>query len=196
MAGFDLNESRLVFEAGESSTAAARSPAVSEEHPTVVEEMAAWLETDVSTGTEIAHEETAEDAVRAGIHLAEVEALFNEADIAREEAGERPSVKPRGRFHWFHEIFTHFVSLGSITRTRVSYFAALGPIPVRVPVSVLPRLVAKTSQLESDKVQKEGEVQKLMEENVRLSALLDKKEAQLVAMNEQCKVMALNSSNI
>ncbi|KAL1569741.1 rab11 family-interacting protein 3-like [Salvia divinorum] len=58
------------------------------------------------------------------------------------------------------------------------------------------RLVAKTSQLESEKMQKEVEVQKLMEENVRLSALLDKKEAQLVAMNEQCKVMALNASNI
>ncbi|XP_042027676.1 uncharacterized protein LOC121774862 isoform X1 [Salvia splendens] len=58
------------------------------------------------------------------------------------------------------------------------------------------RLVAKTSQLESEKMQKEVEVQKLMEDNVRLSALLDKKEAQLVAMNEQCKVMALNASKI
>uniref|UniRef100_A0A6N2NA76 Uncharacterized protein n=1 Tax=Salix viminalis TaxID=40686 RepID=A0A6N2NA76_SALVM len=58
------------------------------------------------------------------------------------------------------------------------------------------RLVAKTTQLEGEKVQKETEVQKLMEENVRLSALLDKKEAQLLAMNEQCKVMALNASNI
>lgn len=45
-------------------------------------------------------------------------------------------------------------------------------------------------------MQKEVEVQKLMEENVRLSALLDKKEAQLLAMNEQCKVMALSASHI
>ncbi|KAG8383741.1 hypothetical protein BUALT_Bualt04G0045400 [Buddleja alternifolia] len=58
------------------------------------------------------------------------------------------------------------------------------------------RLVAKTLQLENEKMQKEGEVQKLMEENVRLSTLLDKKEAQLLAMSEQCKVMALNASNI
>lgn len=58
------------------------------------------------------------------------------------------------------------------------------------------RLVAKTTQLEGEKMQKETEVQKLMEENVRLSALLDKKEAQLLAMNEQCKVMALSASNI
>lgn len=58
------------------------------------------------------------------------------------------------------------------------------------------RLVAKTTQLEGEKMQKEAEVQKLMEENVRLTALLDKKEAQLLAMNEQCKVMALNASNI
>ena len=58
------------------------------------------------------------------------------------------------------------------------------------------RLAAKTSQLESEKMQKEAEVQKLMEENLRLTALLDKKEAQLLAMNEQCKVMALSSSHI
>lgn len=45
-------------------------------------------------------------------------------------------------------------------------------------------------------MQKEAEVQKLMEENVRLSSLLDKKEAQLLALNEQCKVMALSASNM
>ncbi|EPS57941.1 hypothetical protein M569_16876, partial [Genlisea aurea] len=55
------------------------------------------------------------------------------------------------------------------------------------------RLVAKASELEKEKMQKEAEVQRLVSENVRLSALLDKKEAQLVAMNEQCKVMALSS---
>lgn len=58
------------------------------------------------------------------------------------------------------------------------------------------RLVAKSTQLEGEKAQKEIEVQKLMEENVKLAALLDKKEAQLLALNEQCKVMALNASNI
>lgn len=58
------------------------------------------------------------------------------------------------------------------------------------------RLVVKTTQLESEKMQKEAEVQKLMDENMKLSALLDKKEAQLLAMNEQCKVMALSASNI
>ncbi|XP_010526795.1 PREDICTED: uncharacterized protein LOC104804260 [Tarenaya hassleriana] len=58
------------------------------------------------------------------------------------------------------------------------------------------RLVAKTTQLEGEKAQKEGEVQKLMEENVRLTSLLDKKEAQLLALNEQCKFMALNASGI
>lgn len=45
-------------------------------------------------------------------------------------------------------------------------------------------------------MQKEAEVQKLLEENVRLTALVDKKEAQLLAMNEQCKVMALSASRI
>ncbi|KAI4314764.1 hypothetical protein L6164_027640 [Bauhinia variegata] len=58
------------------------------------------------------------------------------------------------------------------------------------------QLSSKTKQLEGEKMQKEAEVQKLMEENVRLSALLDKKEAQLLALNEQCKVMALSASNM
>ncbi|KAJ0241937.1 Polyamine-modulated factor 1-binding protein [Hirschfeldia incana] len=58
------------------------------------------------------------------------------------------------------------------------------------------RLVTKTTQLEGEKAQKEVEVQKLMEENVKLAALLDKKEAQLLALNEQCKVMALSASDI
>lgn len=56
--------------------------------------------------------------------------------------------------------------------------------------------MTKTTQLEGEKAQKEVEVQKLMEENVKLTALLDKKEAQLLALNEQCKVMALSASNI
>ncbi|KAF0902124.1 hypothetical protein E2562_014378 [Oryza meyeriana var. granulata] len=57
------------------------------------------------------------------------------------------------------------------------------------------RLVARTNQLESEKAQKEAEVQKVMEENVRLRAMVDKKEAQLQAMSEQCKFMALSRPN-
>ncbi|XP_017699978.2 cilia- and flagella-associated protein 57 [Phoenix dactylifera] len=58
------------------------------------------------------------------------------------------------------------------------------------------RLIAKTTHLENEKMQKEAEVQKLMEENVSLRAQLDKKETQLLAINEQCKFMALNNSSI
>ncbi|ONK80300.1 uncharacterized protein A4U43_C01F16090 [Asparagus officinalis] len=58
------------------------------------------------------------------------------------------------------------------------------------------RLMEKTAHLESEKAQKEAEVQKLMEENVSLRAMLDEKEAELLAMNEQCKFMALSSSGI
>ncbi|RWV84336.1 hypothetical protein BHE74_00057537 [Ensete ventricosum] len=58
------------------------------------------------------------------------------------------------------------------------------------------RLVAETTHLENEKIKKEAEVQKLIEENVRVRTLLDKKEAQLLAMNEQCKWMALNSPGI
>ncbi|CAL5324930.1 unnamed protein product [Camellia sinensis] len=59
----------------------------------------------------------------------------------------------------------------------------------------LKQLVEKTTQLNSEKMQKETEVQKLMEENVRLTALLDKKEAQLLAMNEQCKLLMWQEMN-
>jgi len=55
--------------------------------------------------------------------------------------------------------------------------------------------VQKVMKLESEKAQKEVQVQKVMEENVRLHAMLDKKEAQLQAMSEQCKLMALNHHN-
>lgn len=55
--------------------------------------------------------------------------------------------------------------------------------------------MAKNSQLENEKAQKEAEAQKLFEENVRLRAQLDQKESQLVAMNEQFKFMALNDPN-
>ncbi|XP_042396220.1 uncharacterized protein LOC121986377 [Zingiber officinale] len=55
------------------------------------------------------------------------------------------------------------------------------------------RLSAENCHLENEKVQKEAEVQKLIEENARLITLVDKKEAQLLAMNEQCKFMALRS---
>ncbi|XP_078161162.1 uncharacterized protein LOC144556649 [Carex rostrata] len=57
------------------------------------------------------------------------------------------------------------------------------------------RMMAKNSQLENEKAQKEAEAQKLFEENVRLRAQLDQKESQLVAMNEQFKFMALNDPN-
>lgn len=63
-------------------------------------------------------------------------------------------------------------------------------------IVVFYRLIAKTTRLEAEKVQKEAEVQNLMEENVRLTAMLDKKEAQLLAMNEQMKFMALNSPGL
>lgn len=58
------------------------------------------------------------------------------------------------------------------------------------------RLVAETDHLENEKAQKEAEVQKLIEENVRLRALLDNKESQLLAMNEQYKWMLLNNPGI
>lgn len=58
------------------------------------------------------------------------------------------------------------------------------------------RLMDRSVHLENEKAQKEAEVQKLMQDNVTLRAMLDEKEANLLAMNEQCKFMALNGSGI
>lgn len=55
-------------------------------------------------------------------------------------------------------------------------------------------MIAETTHLESEKVKKEAEVKTLIEDNVRLRVLLDKKEAQLLAMNVQCKWMSLKRS--
>lgn len=87
----------------------------------------------------------------------------------------------------FESLKSYVSSLISVRETLVSSEKQFQTIE-----RLFERLVAKTTQLESDKVQKEAEVQKLMEENVRLTALVDKKEAQLLAMNEQCKMMALS----
>ncbi|KAF8101423.1 hypothetical protein N665_0205s0018 [Sinapis alba] len=88
----------------------------------------------------------------------------------------------------FESLKSYVSSLISVRETLVSSEKQFQTIE-----RLFERLVSKTTQLESDKLQKEAEVQKLMEENVRLTALVDKKEAQLLAMNEQCKMMALSS---
>ncbi|KAL6572639.1 hypothetical protein OROMI_013597 [Orobanche minor] len=119
-----------------------------------------------------------------------VEDLVDETSRQRQRAAENEHELSRVKRD-FESLKAYVSTLISVRETLVSSEKQFQTIERHFE-----RLVAKTSQLESDKVQKEGEVQKLMEENVRLSALLDKKEAQLVAMNEQCKVMALNSSNI
>ncbi|KAL6560217.1 hypothetical protein OROHE_006224 [Orobanche hederae] len=90
------------------SAAVARSPAGSEEVPKAVEELAAWMEMEVGSDSMEVHEEMMAEAVRAGIKPTELEALFNEAEIAKEAASERLSeqdqrevrVEPRVCFYW------------------------------------------------------------------------------------------------
>ncbi|XP_059282135.1 uncharacterized protein LOC132035968 [Lycium ferocissimum] len=90
----------------------------------------------------------------------------------------------------FESLKTYVSSLISVRETLLSSEKQFQTIE-----RLFERLAAKTTQLESEKMQKEAQVQKLMEENVKLTTLLDKKEAQLLAMNEQCKVMALSASS-
>ncbi|CAA2966748.1 Hypothetical predicted protein [Olea europaea subsp. europaea] len=119
-----------------------------------------------------------------------VEDLVDETSRQRERAAENEQELCRVKQD-FQSLKTYVSSLINIRETLISSEKQFQTIE-----RLFERLVVKTSQLENEKTQKEVEVQKLMEENVRLTALLDKKEAQLVAMNEQCKVLALNAPTI
>ncbi|KAL5754484.1 hypothetical protein ACOSP7_022704 [Xanthoceras sorbifolium] len=119
-----------------------------------------------------------------------VEDLVEETSRQRQRASENEQELCRVKQD-FESLKSYVSSLISVRETLLSSEKQFQTIE-----RLFERLVAKTTQLEGEKTQKEAEVQKLMEENVRLTALLDKKEAQLLAMNEQCKVMALNASNI
>ncbi|PPD82001.1 hypothetical protein GOBAR_DD21084 [Gossypium barbadense] len=119
-----------------------------------------------------------------------VEDLVQETSRQRQRAAENEQELTRVKQD-FESLKSYVSSLISVRETLLSSEKQFQTIE-----RLFERLVAKTTQLEGEKKQKETEVQKLMEENVRLTALLDKKEAQLLAMNEQCKVMALSASNI
>ncbi|KAK6924470.1 hypothetical protein RJ641_010670 [Dillenia turbinata] len=118
-----------------------------------------------------------------------VEDLVEETSRQRQRAAENEQELCRVKRD-FESLKSYVSSLISVRETLLSSEKQFQTIE-----RLFERLVAKTTQLEGEKMQKEAEVQKLMEENVRLSALLDKKEAQLLAMNEQCKVMAMSGSN-
>jgi chromosome segregation ATPase len=118
-----------------------------------------------------------------------VEDLVDETSRQRHRAAENEQELCRVKQD-FESLKSYVSSLISVRETLLSSEKQFQTIE-----RLFERLVAKTSKLEGENLQKEAEVQKLMEENVRLSALLDKKEAQLLAMNEQCKVMALRSSD-
>eukprot|EP00262_Sarcandra_glabra_P000132 TRINITY_DN1020_c0_g1_i1.p1 TRINITY_DN1020_c0_g1~~TRINITY_DN1020_c0_g1_i1.p1 ORF type:complete len:344 (-),score=77.54 TRINITY_DN1020_c0_g1_i1:214-1245(-) len=116
-----------------------------------------------------------------------VEDLVQETSRQRQRAAENDQELFRVKRD-FESLRSYVNSLISVRETLLSSEKQFQTIE-----RLFERLIAKTTHLEGEKMKKEAEVQKLMAENVRLSALLDKKEAQLLAMNEQCKVMALNS---
>ncbi|KAK2974582.1 hypothetical protein RJ640_016923 [Escallonia rubra] len=119
-----------------------------------------------------------------------VDDLVEETSRQRQRASENEQELCRVKRD-FESLKSYVSSLISVRETLLSSEKQFQTIE-----RLFERLAVKTTQLESEKMQKEIEVQKLMEENVRLSCLLDNKEAQLLAMNEQCKVMALSASNI
>lgn len=118
-----------------------------------------------------------------------VEDLVEETSRQRERAAENEEELGRVKRD-FESLKSYVSSFISVRETLLSSEKQFQTIE-----RLFERLVEKVSQLESDKAQKEGEVKKLMEENVRLNALVDMKEAQLLAMNEQCKLMALGGAS-
>lgn len=119
-----------------------------------------------------------------------VEDLVEETSRQRQRATENEEELCRVKRD-FESLKTYVTSLINVRETLVSSEKQFQTIE-----RLFERLVAKTTQLESEKAQKEGEVEKLMQENVRLTDQLDKKEAQLLAMTEQCKMMALSGSSV
>ncbi|CAL9126926.1 unnamed protein product [Musa textilis] len=116
-----------------------------------------------------------------------VEDMVEETLIQRQQAEENKQE--------LHRVKQNFETLRSFVRSLISVRELLlsSEQQFQTVDELFDRLLVETTHLQNDKVQKEAEVQKLIEENMRLRALLDKKEAELLAMNEQCKFMAISS---
>ncbi|CAM0909875.1 unnamed protein product [Alopecurus aequalis] len=115
-----------------------------------------------------------------------VEDMVLETTRQRQRAAENEQELSRVK-NDFESLRTYVSTLVSVRETLLSSEKQFETME-----KLFDRLVARTNQLETEKAQKEAEVQKVMEENVRLRAMVDKKDAQLQAMSEQCKFMALN----
>nr|XP_018676936.1 PREDICTED: uncharacterized protein LOC103973362 isoform X1 [Musa acuminata subsp. malaccensis] len=118
-----------------------------------------------------------------------VEDMVEETLIQRQQAEENKQE--------LHRVKQNFETLRSFVKSLISVRELLlsSEQQFQTVDELFDRLLVETTHLQNDKFQKEAEVQKLIEENVRLRALLDKKEAELLAMNEQCKFMAISSGN-
>ncbi|XP_042458813.1 uncharacterized protein LOC122042647 [Zingiber officinale] len=117
-------------------------------------------------------------------------------DMVEETARQRQQAEENKQE--LHRVKQNFETLRSFAKSLISVREALlsAEQQFRSVEELFDSLSAGTSRLENEKVQKEAEVQKLIEENAGLRALVDKKEAQLLAMNEQCKFIALRSPGI
>ncbi|KAL5200607.1 hypothetical protein ABZP36_021810 [Zizania latifolia] len=118
-----------------------------------------------------------------------IEDMVLEATQQRQRAAENEQELSRVKQD-FESLRTYVSTLVSVRETLLSSEKQFETME-----KLFDRLVTKTNQLETEKAQKEADVQKVMEENVRLRAMVDKKEAQLQAMSEQCKFMALSRPN-
>jgi chromosome segregation ATPase len=118
-----------------------------------------------------------------------VEDMVLETTRQRQRAAENEEELSRVKTD-FESLRTYVSTLVSVRETLLSSEKQFETME-----KLFDRLVARTNQLETEKAQKEAEVQKVMEENVRLRAMVDKKDAQLQAMSEQCKFMAMNRPN-
>ncbi|CAL5050168.1 unnamed protein product [Urochloa decumbens] len=82
-----------------------------------------------------------------------------------------------------------------LQKLRVQKEAEIQELKVQKQAELQKLRVEKQAELQKVKVHKEAEVQKVIKENIRLLRIVDKKEAQLQAMSEHCKLLVLKNRN-
>jgi hypothetical protein len=67
---------------------------------------------------------------------------------------------------------------------------------VEAKVSLRKLEAEKQAEVQKVKAEKEAEVQEVIKEKIRLLCIVDKKEAQLQAMGEHCKLLTLKNTTV
>jgi hypothetical protein len=87
----------------------------------------------------------------------------------------------------------------SVNRTidlLVEAKVSLRKLEAEKEAEILELQVQKQAEVQKVKAEKEAEVQEVIKEKIRLLCIVDKKEAQLQAMGEHCKLLTLKNTTV